>query len=149
MSWQTDHFSLEELIQTDTGLYNVPPEHIERVLYLQTVLLLEPFRAEYGITKSNSSYRSHEVNTRVGGHPDSQHMRGEATDLRLPGREDMERPLETPFDWIVTASGIPFGTVIYYRRGKKEFIHMALPRPNRPMGLAYTNFDGVKKEYKP
>lgn len=92
----TAHFCLEEFTQSATaakhGICNEPP--IEAISNLQNLCqqVLEPLREHYGkAIHISSGYRCKELNRRVGGVANSQHLKGEAADILLPsvalGRE--------------------------------------------------------------
>ena len=77
-----EHFTLEELTHTNTGLNNTPTQkEIDNLEYLVDNLLDE-VREKYGkpITV-NCGYRSATVNKKVGGVSNSQHLKGEAVDI--------------------------------------------------------------------
>lgn len=85
----TEHFTLDELTRSDTavrkGLDNMPPPAIAQRLLLTAVgleLVRELLGAPILIT---SGYRSPEVNSAIGGSPNSQHCKGEAVDFIAPG----------------------------------------------------------------
>ena len=82
------HFSLEELTYSDTavrkGIDNSPSAAVIAALIrtaqgLETIrsLLIAPVRV-------SSGYRCKELNSLVGGQPDSQHLNGEAVDFTVP-----------------------------------------------------------------
>lgn len=81
----TEHFTLEELTRTDTGLPNVPdPDEMENIRTL--AVFLEKVRAVLGFPMIvNSAFRSEEVNEAVGGVPTSAHRLGYACDFTCPG----------------------------------------------------------------
>lgn len=83
----SEHFSLSEFTDSDTArrrhIDNTPSATI--VLAITTLVngLLEPLRKRYGkAIRVNSGYRSPELNKAVNGATNSQHMRGEAADIR-------------------------------------------------------------------
>lgn len=80
------HFTLSELTTTDTGLTNAPGvEHIAALARL-VALVLDPLRADLGRpVRVASGYRSAHVNAKVGGASTSQHLRGEAADIKVDG----------------------------------------------------------------
>jgi hypothetical protein len=82
----SEHFSLEELTHTDTGLDNTPDAAmVERLTTLAE--FLEKVRALLGnnpITV-DSAFRSPAVNAAVGGVPNSAHALGYAADILCPG----------------------------------------------------------------
>ena len=82
----TEHFSLAELTITEhRDIDNTPPPEIVDKLVL-VAQLLERIRTLSGRPIAvNSGYRSPAVNAAVGGTSNSQHMRGEAADIRAIG----------------------------------------------------------------
>jgi hypothetical protein len=86
----TANFSLNELTQSETalrkGLDNTPPEQIVANLKVLAEKVLQPIREHYGKgVKVNSGYRSPEVNASVGGSRTSDHCKGQAADIEIPG----------------------------------------------------------------
>lgn len=85
----TDHFTLEEMIHSDTairrGIDNIPPPAILNQLIL-TASKMEVARALLGhpITVS-SGFRNELVNKLVGGSSKSDHKQGYAVDFTCPG----------------------------------------------------------------
>lgn len=84
------NFSLNELTQSETalrkGLDNTPSEEIIANLKLLVENVLQPVREHYGKgVKVNSGYRSPEVNASVGGSKTSDHCKGQAADIEIPG----------------------------------------------------------------
>lgn len=84
------NFSLNELTQSETalrkGLDNTPSEDIISNLKMLVDNILQPVREHYGKgVKVNSGYRSPEVNASVGGSKTSDHCKGQAADIEIPG----------------------------------------------------------------
>ena len=122
------HFTLTELTRTSTGLPNVPTAEHLVALTAMCSTLLEPVRARFGPVSIHSGYRSAEVNAKIGGSTTSQHMRGEAADLHVPGHSLLE-----VFRWIVTESQLPYGQVILegHTPADPSWIHLSLGEPWR------------------
>lgn len=80
----TRHFSLAELIVTNTGLDNWPSDVI-RVRLRRLAQYLEQVRAKCGgrALIITSGYRSAAVNLAVGGSPTSAHLKGYAADIKI------------------------------------------------------------------
>ena len=119
MTQLTTHFSLEELIASETasrhGIDNTPyPEHLDNLLRLAT--FLEQVKALLGSKPImiNSAYRGPAVNEKVGGSKASQHMVGCAADIRVPGMTPREVCLA------IKASDLAFDQLIqeFYEEGK-------------------------------
>lgn len=91
----TANFTLNELTQSETalrkGLNNVPTQDIISALQLLAVNVLQPIRDHYGRgVKVTSGYRSPEVNASVGGSKVSDHCKGQAADIEIPGLPNLE-----------------------------------------------------------
>lgn len=91
----TNNFSLNELTQSETalrkGLDNTPSDEIVANLKLLAEKVLQPIRDHYGKgVKVNSGYRSPEVNASVGGSRTSDHCKGQAADIEIPGLANAE-----------------------------------------------------------
>ena len=80
------HFTLAEMTTTDTGLTNTPSAEYIAALARLVALVLDPLRADLGRpVRVTSGYRSPAVNAQVGGSATSQHLRGEAADIKVDG----------------------------------------------------------------
>lgn len=91
----TTNFTLNELTQSETalrkGLDNAPTQDIISALQVLAVNVLQPVRDHYGRgVKVNSGYRSPEVNASVGGSKTSDHCKGQAADIEIPGVANAE-----------------------------------------------------------
>ena len=88
------HFTLGEMTKSQAalrlGLANDPSaEQIESLIILCTEVL-EPVRAEFELPVIvNSGYRAEAVNRVIGGKGTSQHCRGEAADIEIPGVDNL------------------------------------------------------------
>ena len=123
----TEHFDLVELTRSATatrlGLMNVPPQTAVGNLRNLCQKVLEPLRQHLGkpiiVT---SGYRSKELNKAVGGVENSQHLVGEAADLRIEsekqGREWMV--------WIM--DNCEFDQLILERNAKATWLHVSCKR---------------------
>lgn len=94
----TVNFTLNELTQSETalrkGLDNSPTQDIISALQVLAVNVLQPVRDHYGKgVKVNSGYRSPEVNASVGGSKTSDHCKGFAADIEIPGVANKELAL--------------------------------------------------------
>ena len=86
----TQHFTLEELTASATarsrGIKNEPDRQAIINLTALCVAVLEPLRQWWGReVKIGSGYRCTKLNDAVGGVRNSQHMYGEAMDIRIDG----------------------------------------------------------------
>jgi len=95
MTQLTKNFSLAEMVKSETalrhGMENNPgPDELNNLLQL-CANVLQPIRDHYqkGV-KVNSGYRSPDVNAKVGGSRTSDHCRGMAADIEIPGVPNAE-----------------------------------------------------------
>jgi len=130
----TEHFSLEELIYSQTarakGIDNTPNQDQIDNLTRLTENVLEPLRKAINrpITIS-SGFRSEELNKEIGGAKYSQHIEGEAVDIVCDGLVDA-------FRYIVRH--LYFDQVIFETVGTKSWIHVSLAsKLNRNEILTY------------
>lgn len=131
------YFTLGELCKSDKALElrigNTPTDSdtIARINALMEECL-DKVREMWGKPIGvNSGYRSPEVNRAVGGKPNSQHLRGEASDITTGTKENNRRLFD-----MIAKSGIAFDQLIdennykwlhiSYRRGKnrREVLHL-------------------------
>ncbi len=95
MTQLTKNFSLAEMVKSEAalrhGMENNPgPDELNNLLQL-CANVLQPIRDHYqkGV-KVNSGYRSPDVNAKVGGSRTSDHTRGMAADIEIPGVPNAE-----------------------------------------------------------
>lgn len=91
----SQHFTLMEAMKSQTGermgLDNTPPNEVIPRLVFVAETILEPIRANYGVPFSpNSWYRGPALNHAIGGAPSSQHVKGEAVDIEVPGVSNID-----------------------------------------------------------
>jgi hypothetical protein len=78
----SNHFTLAEFINADKYPDNKPTmQHVVNMVY-GCLMLLEPARQLVGPIIINSGYRNPRVNSLVGGVKSSQHLLGQAADIR-------------------------------------------------------------------
>ncbi len=110
------------------GLSNQPPSEAQQAMAALVSNLLDPLRTALGRpVMVTSGYRSPEVNRAVDGSHSSQHMSGEAADIKVAG---------LPSDTLVTAIlrlGVPFDQLIWYapERGGHVHVSFTTKRANR------------------
>jgi len=95
MTQLTANFSLHELTKSETalrmGLDNTPGPVETEYLKILAERVLQPIRDHYGKgVKVNSGYRSPESNAAVGGSRTSDHCKGQAADIEIPGVPNAE-----------------------------------------------------------
>ena len=76
------HFKLSEFLNLGKYPYNIPTMQVVANLTYGCHLLLEPARQEVGPIMINSGFRNARVNRLVGGINNSQHLLGQAADIR-------------------------------------------------------------------
>ena len=91
----TPNFSLHEMIKSDTALRNNLDNNpkAEEVANLKRLceMVLQPIRNHYAKgVKVNSGYRSPAVNKKAGGSLTSDHCKGMAADIEIPGIANAE-----------------------------------------------------------
>jgi zinc D-Ala-D-Ala carboxypeptidase len=90
----TPHFTLDEMVKSQTalrlGLDNTPdPDEMESLLAL-CENVLEPVRVHWDKpVVVNSGFRSLPVNRAIGSKDSSQHAKGEAADIEIPGIDNL------------------------------------------------------------
>lgn len=91
----TENFSLHEMVKSETalrqGLDNTPGDAEIANLKLLAEKILQPVRDHYGKgVKVNSGFRHPNVNAAVGGSRTSDHCKGQAADIEIPGIPNAE-----------------------------------------------------------
>ena len=90
----TPHFTLDEMLKSQTALRrgrdtSPEPKQLENLLTL-CEKVLEPIRVHWAKpVVINSGFRSLLVNRAVGSKDNSQHARGEAADIEIPGIDNL------------------------------------------------------------
>lgn len=111
----TKNFTLEELLRSATAsrlsIPNTPSLSVTHNLILLCNHILQPLRNAYGKPIIvNSGYRSPELNRAIGGAKNSQHMRGQAADIKGSGGTipqenrhlfELIQKLNLPFDQLI------------------------------------------------
>jgi hypothetical protein len=145
------NFSLAELTKSETaarhGLDNTPePEHIENLKVL-VEKVLQPIRDHFGRgVHVNSGFRHPNVNARVGGSTTSDHCKGMAADIEIPGVANADLA-----QWI--ADNMEFRQLIleFYTPGIPDsgWVHVAYnPADNKKQIMTAMRENG-KLVYKP
>ena len=111
----TEHFTKEEMVKTNSKLYNEPCQAEFSNLYDLCFNVMEPVRkllSDYAkrvvMIQITSGYRSYEVNKWVGGKEKSQHLNGKAADF-VPSGVKMTIAYE-----LIRKSNIPYDQLILY-----------------------------------
>ena len=95
MTQLTANFSLHELTKSETalrmGLDNTPGPVETEYLKILAERVLQPIRDHFGKgVKVNSGFRSPDSNAAVGGSRTSDHCKGQAADIEIPGVPNAE-----------------------------------------------------------
>jgi len=124
----TENFKLKELVVTNTGIDNTPPNHIIDNLYT-LAQALEKVRTACGNNPITvlSGYRSKDVNTKVNGSDKSAHMKGLAADFTV-GTMSIKDVFYT-----LRKSGIVCDQLIL----EPSWIHIGLAATPRKQNLIY------------
>lgn len=107
------HFALSEFTASEWAARNgksvvvMQGDDIWNALTALCENILEPIRAHFGRVHINSGYRPAWLNTAIGGAPTSQHCKGEAADILIPGVSVREVSL-----WVMN-SALPFDQLIW------------------------------------
>jgi zinc D-Ala-D-Ala carboxypeptidase len=147
----SQNFSLAEMTKSETALRldlpNDPePDHLENMKALAENVL-QPVRNYFGMgVKVNSAYRHPDVNKAVGGSTTSDHCKGMAADIEIPGIPNAELA-----EWI--QDNLEFRQLIleFYTPGVPDsgWVHVSYnPKDNKKQVLTAMKENG-KTVYKP
>jgi hypothetical protein len=139
------NFTLSELTKSETALRydmdNTPTQEVIGCLQALAVYVLQPVREHYATgVKVNSGFRHPEVNAKVGGSKTSDHCRGMAADIEIPGVSNYELA-----HWI--RENLSFTQVIleFYTPGVPDsgWVHVSYDPSNlKKQSLTATKQDG-------
>lgn len=128
----TKNFTLHEMTKSETALRhdldNTPDQAVISNLQALAVNVLQPIRDHFARgVKVNSGFRHPEVNARVGGSRTSDHTRGMAADIEIPGVPNHELA-----EWI--KANLPYTQLIleFYTRGVPDsgWVHVSYDPAN-------------------
>jgi zinc D-Ala-D-Ala carboxypeptidase len=141
----TKNFTLEEMTKSETALRhdleNTPGEQEISSMKLLAEKVLQPVRDHFGKgVKVNSGFRNQDVNQKVGGSRNSDHIRGQAADIEIPGIPNAELA-----EWI--KDNLEYNQLIleFYTPGVPDsgWVHVSyIPEANRNQVLTATKKDG-------
>jgi hypothetical protein len=147
----TKNFTLAEMTKSETALRhdmdNTPGEKEIGNLKVLCEKVLQPVRDHYGKgVKVNSGFRHPDVNQKVGGSRTSDHTRGQAADIEIPGVPNAELA-----EWI--RDNLEFRQLIleFYTPGVPDsgWVHVSyIAEDNKKEVLTATKKDG-KTVYLP
>ena len=133
----TKNFSLEEMYRSETarrcGIDNKPQtEEVVENLRALCLEVLQPLRDHLGRpVVVSSGYRCKDLNKKVGGVENSQHLKGEAADIKVSGKEELIDVMRYIMDQT------DFDQLIRETSGTTEWVHVSHKRNgnNRRMVL--------------
>lgn len=120
------YFKLSEFFRTSHGR-NIPPDDVfadvlDNIYNLLTYCLI-PIREFYGRPiYISSGYRCPAVNNAVGGHPNSQHLKGQAVDIFAGFYEEDLRLFELI---VANKSNFSFDQLIFESNKYRSWIHIS------------------------
>lgn len=147
----TTNFSLSELTKSETALRhnmdNTPGDVEIANLKLLAEQVLQPVRDHYGKgVKVNSGYRAPDVNASVGGSKTSDHCKGQASDIEIPGVANAELA-----EWI--KNNLKFTQIIleFYTPGVPDsgWVHVSYDPANLKCQCLTAMKENGKTVYKP
>lgn len=123
----SEHFSLREFTSSATAdkyhINNMPNAQALENLRLLCREVLEPLRRRFGPIRINSGYRCERLNSLLHGVGNSQHLFGEAADIRLPN----EQMGQAYFDFILMHC--PFDQLLFeHSRFGRVWLHVSCKR---------------------
>jgi len=147
----TENFSLAEMTKSETALRydmdNTPGDAEITNLKLLAEKVLQPVRDHYkrGV-KVNSGFRHPEVNAKVGGSKTSDHCRGQAADIEIPGVANADLA-----QWI--ADNLDFRQLIleFYTPGVPDsgWVHVSYVEGDNKKQIMTAMKENGKTVYKP
>ncbi len=131
------YFTLQELTKSATasrkGIDNTPTEEVKGNLQLLVEKILDPLREAWGAPIIvTSGYRCPKLNKAVGGAKTSQHMYGQAADIRTVSDKpadnrklfDKIRELKLPYDQLIDEYNYNWVHVSYGPRNRRQILHI-------------------------
>lgn len=131
------YFTIQELTKSQTalrkGIKNIPSKEEEENLVALIEKILDPLRQAYGkpiiVT---SGYRCKALNSAIGGASNSQHLYGQAADIRsVPDTIeenkklfDLIQSLKLPFDQLINEYNFDWVHVSYSNRNRKQILNI-------------------------
>lgn len=131
------YFTIKELTKSASairlGFDNKPNKQQERNLINLVDNILDPLREKYGkpiiVT---SGFRSEKLNRAIGGAKTSQHLTGEAADIRTvedtPEENkklfDLAQELDLPFDQLINEYNYDWIHISYSKKNRKQILNI-------------------------
>lgn len=138
-------FTLAELTHSNTavaeGIPNQPGAAESANLQALCAAVLDPLREAVGKPiKVNSGYRGPQLNRRIGGATDSQHLRGQAVDIQTGAMSVLDL-----FKTVIRL-GLPFDQLIYEaRNATSKWVHVSHDTARRRGEIRIAEFDASGK----
>lgn len=129
------YFTIKELCKSSTaiqkGIDNTPNSEIVNNLKQLVDQVLDPLRKRYGKPiKVNSGYRCPQLNKAVKGAPNSQHMKGLASDITAGSAKEnkilfqLVQELNLPFDQLIDEKKFSWIHVSVSNKPRKQVLHL-------------------------
>jgi hypothetical protein len=151
MTQLTKNFSLHELTKSETaarrGMDNIPGEAEIANLTTLAGKVLQPIRDHFGRgVHVNSGFRHPDVNAAVGGSRTSDHTRGMAADIEIPGVANAELA-----EWIQQNLDYTQLILEFYTPGVPDsgWVHVSYDPANLKKQVLTAMREGGKTVYKP
>lgn len=105
--------------------------------------ILQPLRDEIGLISVTSGYRCPKVNSAIGGAVNSQHLKGQAVDIKFSGEGGNRRLFHT-----IREMGLPYDQLIWEfgNAAQPDWVHVSTSIKPRGQILRAT-IEGGKKKY--
>lgn len=131
------YFTIQELTKSATasrrGINNTPDDSVKKNLTLLVEHILDPLREAWGAPIIvTSGYRCGRLNKAVGGAAKSQHLYGQAADIRTVSDRpednkklfDLIRELKLPYDQLIDEYNYNWVHVSYGPRNRRQILHI-------------------------
>lgn len=147
----TENFTLAEMIKSETALRhdmdNTPDSVQTANLKTLAEKVLQPVRNHYGKgVKINSGFRHPKVNAKVGGSKTSDHCKGQAADMEIPGVANADLA-----EWV--KNNLEFTQLIleFYTPGVPDsgWVHVSYDPANLKKQVMTAMKENGKTVYKP
>jgi hypothetical protein len=146
----SSNFTLSEMIKSETasrkGLENMPGQTEVDNLEALVVNVLQKIRDHYGPVKVNSGFRSPDVNAEVGGSRTSDHCKGQAADIEIPGVANADLA-----EWIRDNCKFTQLILEFYTPGVPDsgWVHVSYDPKNLKNQVLTAMKEGGRTVYKP
>lgn len=119
----TENFTINEMTYSVTAMSNKIDNRpsVEVIANLKALCenVLQPLRNHLGCAIIvTSGYRCSELNKKIGGKPNSQHLKGQAADFVVP-----QKKLKEVFDYI--KNNLPYDQLLYEYNKTDKWIHVS------------------------